>query len=340
MSSGPFQASSTAIPVTVLAGVVSATVALTPLALDAQSSHQTAWTLPRTSSGQPNLQGHWTNTTAVPLRRPEHLGNQEFYFPDEAEEAARNALLTNETEPGTNADVHYQLDEFGLDRTQTTLVTNLRTSIIVDPPNGRFPPVTAGALAKAAAAREYERAHGFDSARDRPLTERCIFWDDAGPPMLPMFYSSNYQIMQTDDYVVIVIEMIHDARIIPLNRREHLPPHISQWFGDSLGRWEGDTLVVETTNFSGEVRVRPSGNVFINKDARITERFTRTADDVIEYEFTVDDPQTWQQPWSGTYPFAAIEGPMFEYACHEGNYGLANILRGARADERKAVDGN
>lgn len=291
--------------------------------------------IPRTTSGHPSLQGHWTNTTVVPVQRPEELGEQRFLSAEEAEARLQRSLQITETTPGTAADVHYQLDDFGLDRSQNEVVTDRATSIIIDPPNGRLPAATPEAVAKLDASREYRRVHGFDSAKHRPLAERCIVWANA--PMLPIGYNSNFQIMQTDDHVVIVMEMIHDARIIPLDGAKHLPPHIGQWLGDAVGRWEGDTLVVETTNFTGEVGVRAAGGYAISPEGRLTERFTRMDDNTIRYEFTVDDPNTWTQPWSGDLPMTKIDGPMFEYACHEGNYGLANNLSGARADERKAA---
>ena len=312
-----------------------ALVAIAPGLAMAQSAGKSD--IPRTSSGYPSLQGHWTNTTVVPLERPVELGTQRYLSEAEAEERLRRSLVVTETTPGTAADVHYQLDDFGLDRSQNEVVIDRATSILTDPPNGRFPEPTAAAVAKREAELEHRRKHGFDSAKNRPLAERCMVW--VNPPMLPIGYNSNFQIMQTDDYVVVVMEMIHDARIIPLDGARHLPPHLTQWLGDSVGRWEGDTLVVETTNFTGEVGIRGAGGHAISQDGRLTERFTRVDEQSIRYEFTVDDPKTWTQAWSGELPMTRIEGPMFEYACHEGNYGLPNILSGARADERKAARG-
>jgi hypothetical protein len=291
--------------------------------------------VPRTAAGQPDLSGYWTSATIVPLERPAELGNREFYTEAEAEELLAESLVVEETEAGTAADVHYQLDDFGLDRSQNPIALNLRTSIITDPPNGRMPASTAETKAAADARAARARERGFDSAEDRPLAERCIVWPNEGPPMLPVGYNSNLQIAQTDDYVVVLLEMIHDARVIPVDGRAGLPAGFPQWLGSSRGRWEGDTLVVETTNFTGRTGVR--GGNLLSDNARVTERFTRTGDSTILYQFTVDDPKTWTQPWSGEYPLTKIEGPMFEYACHEGNYGLANNLSGARAEERAAA---
>jgi hypothetical protein len=172
----------------------------------------------------------------------------------------------------------------------------------------------------------------LDSPENRSLQERCLLTPQSGPPMLPANYNSNYQILQTPDYVVIVVEMIHDVRIIPLNGKPHLPKNVQQWMGDSRGRWEGDTLVVETTNFTDKTNFRGSG-----ENLRIIERFTRTAPDTLLYQFTVEDPTTWAKPWSGELPMKKALGQLFEFACHEGNYGIAGVLAGARAEERAAA---
>lgn len=289
-------------------------------------------------AGRPSLQGYWTSSTVVPLQRPKDLGDKTVFTPQEAAEYRNQRLAPRDTEPGTTADVHYQLRDYGLDRSQNPVTANLRTSIISDPPNGRLPPVTAAAEAAAKKRAEYRKMHGFDSAQDRPLAERCILWPSEGPPMMPVGYNSNLQIMQSDDYVVIVLEMIHDARVIPLDGRPHLPGTVRQWLGNSRGHWEGDTLVIETTNFTGKTTVSGVGrNLTLSKDARVVERLRRADDNTLLYQFTVDDPNTWTRPWSGEYPLTRIDGPIFEYACHEGNYGLPNTLSGARAQEREAA---
>jgi hypothetical protein len=304
------------------------------LALGASVHSEDAGQAPRTAAGHPNFQGQWTSGTVVPLERPRELGDREFLTQEEAEKRLAAALVVEETEPGTAADVHYQLVDFGLDRSQNPVVTSLRTSIITDPPNGRLPEATPEAKAAADARAAYRRAHGFDSAQDRPLAERCIVWPHEGPPTLPVGYNSNVQIMQTDDNLVFLIEMLHDARIIPLDAGS-TTAGIPQWLGSSRGRWEGDTLVVETTDFSGKTG---RGDLTLSPTARVTERLTLTDANTILYQFTVDDPKTWTQPWSGEYPMTRIDGPMFEYACHEGNYGLAHNLSGARAEEKAAAE--
>jgi hypothetical protein len=289
----------------------------------------------RTSAGHPNFQGHWTNSTVVPLERPRELGDREFYTQEEADKRLAEALVVEETEAGTEADVHYQLVDFGLDRSQNPVVSNLRTSLITDPPNGRLPEATPEARAAADARAAYRRAHGFDSAQDRPLAERCIIWPHEGPPTLPVGYNSNFQIMQTDDHIVVLIEMVHDARIIALDDGDARAQEIPQWLGNSRGRWDGDTLVVETTGFTGRTG---RGDLLYSDAARVTERFTLSDENTILYQFTVDDPKTWTAPWSGEYPMTRVDGPMFEYACHEGNYGLAHNLSGRRAEEKAAAE--
>jgi hypothetical protein len=215
-----------------------------------------------------------------------------------------------------------------------------QTSLIVDPPDGRLPEKTARVLEKDSA---FETARGGgdpSSWEDLNLYDRCITRGLPGA-MIPGFYNHNYQILQTPDYVAIVVEMIHDARIIPLNDRAHLPPEIDQWLGDSRGRWEGDTLVVETSNFNprGDQRVRNLVQAG-SKRSRVVERFRRVDADTIEYRFTVTDPRSFERSWSTKIPMVKLDGPLFEYACHEGNYGLYNILAGARAKEAAEVAAN
>jgi hypothetical protein len=295
------------------------------------------WAVPRTSDGQPDLQGYWTNNTVIPLERPAELGDKAFYNEEEAQAVRQERLAVEETEPGTAADVHYQLTDFALDHSQNTVVTNLRTSIVTDPPDGRIPEPLPDAVARAKARGDYAREHAFDSAQNRPLGERCIIWGHQGPPIIPVGYNSNVRIVQAPGYVVIQTEMLQDPRIVPLDGRPHVSGSIRQWVGDSRGHWEGDTLVVETTNYTGRTGARGRvPNLTLSQKARVTERIERTGEDTLLYRFTVEDPETWERPWSGEYPFQRIEGEMFEYACHEGNYGIANILSGARADERAA----
>ncbi|MGW8370290.1 MAG: hypothetical protein ACWGPN_16625, partial [Gammaproteobacteria bacterium] len=285
----------------------------------AQAIAQTENTeIPRTPAGKPSFQGHWSSATVTPFERPRDLAEKEFFTPQEFADYEASRLVVNETEANTTGDVHYQLTDFGLDRSQNERAINLRTSIVTDPPNGRLPATTPEADALAAERRAHRDEHGYDSASDRPLAERCIIWPHNGPPMLPSGYNSNNQIVQTGDYLVFVQEMMQEPRIIPLDGRKAVPDQIQQWYGSSVGHWEGETIVVETTNFTGLTGRN------ISPDGKVTERFSMLGPDTILYQFTVEDPQTWVAPWSGEYTMTRTDGPMFEYACHEGNYGIAN----------------
>ena len=223
----------------------------------------------------------------------------------------------------------------------TKVAGGRRTSLIVDPPDGRVPPLTPEAQKRMDAAREYFKIHPADGPEDRPLPERCLVWPTAGPPMLPGPYNNNYQIFQTKDYVTILVEMIHDVRIIPLDGRPHLPSNIRQWLGDARGHWEGNTLVVETTNFTNKTSdisrglQRPTFRG-TDENLRLTERFTRADAHTLLYEFTVNDPTAFTKPWTAQIPMSKFAGPLYEYACHEGNYAMSGILNGARAEEKKA----
>ena len=293
------------------------------------------WKLSRTADGQPDLQGFWTNTTYVPLERPKNV-TKAFYTKEEVAENIKRAAAIEEEqpEPGTVADVHYDFTQFGLDRSQGPLALNLRTSLIVDPPDGRIPPMTADGLRRAAERAEARKRLGpLDAAQGQPLSVRCIIMDRIGPPMLAGAYNNNYQIVQVPGYVMILVEMIHDVRIIPLDGRPQLPASVRQWTGSYRGRWEGDTLVVESTNFNGKNPFQGS-----SENMRLIERFTRVDENTMRYQFTIDDPSTWTRPWSAEVPWAKTIGPLFEHACHEGNYGLANILAGARAEEKRAAE--
>jgi hypothetical protein len=219
--------------------------------------------------------------------------------------------------------------QFGLEKGQSKVAANVRTSLIVGP-EGRVPPLLPAAAARQAARQAANRGHEFDGPENRGLAEQCLLWGNEGPPMLPAGYNSNLQIVQGEGYVAIEQEMIHDVRIIPTNGRAHLPADVHQWFGDSVGHWEGNTLVVDTTNFTDKTAFRGSG-----ENLHVVERFTRTDADTVKYEFTVSDPSTWEKSWSGEVLMSKIAGPIFEYACTEGNYGMRNNLSGARADEAK-----
>ena len=291
------------------------------------------WTPSRTPDGQPDLQGTWTNTTITPLERPADLAGKAVLTAQEAAEYEKVTVArqTGDRRDGpAEVDVGRSYNEFWRDR-GTKVIESRRTSLITDPPDGKIPPLTPQAQKKLADAREYNRRHATDGPENRSLWERCL---TRGLPMLPGPYNNDFQIVQGPGYVAILHEMIHDTRIIPLDGRPHLPPAIRQWFGDPRGHWEGNTLVVDTTNFSEETNFRgASGNL------HLIEKFTRVGPDEIKYEFTVDDPTTFTHPWSAEIPMRQAEGQIFEYACHEGNYALADILRGARAEEERAAAG-
>ncbi len=293
------------------------------------------WTPSRTADGQPDLQGFWTNSTYTSLERPRNV-TKEFYTEQEAAEVEKRAAEqeSEQTVPGTIADVHYDFTQFGLDRNQSTHTMSLRTSLIVDPPDGRLPALTAEGQKRTADRAEVAKRVGrWDAAQTNELDDRCLIFLGAGPPMLPAGYNSNYQIVQAPGYVMILFEMAHDVRVIPLDGRSHVSRDIRQWKGDSRGHWEGDTLVVETTNFNGKNPLRGS-----SENMRVVERFTRVDADTILYKFTVDDESTWTRPWSAELSMKKTIGPLFEHACHEGNYGLYNTLVGARLEEKKAAE--
>jgi hypothetical protein len=322
---------------TVLIGMGLTWIALPGCAADAVSAAKPApsgkWSMPRTPDGQPDLSGVWSNASSLPLERPKDLGSKEFFTADEIEQmqskAAEAAAARNVEAQGGLGVAHYDLSQFGLDRAHTKVAKSMRTSILTGP-DGKIPPMIPEAQKRVAERAAANRGHQFDSAQNRGLSERCILWGNEGPPILPQGYNSNLEIVQGPGYVAIEIEMIHDVRIIPLDGRPHPPAYIKQWFGDSRGHWEGDTLVVDTTNFSDETRFHnATGNM------HVVERFTRTAPDTVLYQFTVEDPQTWAKSWSGEVPFLKTSDRIYEYACHEGNKGMANILSGARADEAK-----
>ena len=295
-----------------------------------------AYAPPKTPDGQPDLQGFWTNSTYVPFERPQGV-TKEFYTPDEAEAAIKAAAAreAEQTEPGTAADVHYDFSQFGLDRSQSKFAYSLRTSLVVDPPDGKVPPVNAQGQKRAAERAAARKLAGgpYDAVQNMAIGSRCIIMGGAGPPMMNAGYNANYQIVQSPGYVMILTEMIHDVRVIPLDSRAQPPQDVRQWIGLSRGRWEGNTLVVETTNFNGKNAFRGA-----SENMKVTERFTRVADDVIDYKFTIEDPATWDRAWTADAPLARTEGPIFEFACHETNYGIANILAGARAEEKQKAE--
>jgi hypothetical protein len=301
------------------------------------SSNSTS--VPRLSDGHPDLQGIWSSATVTPLERPKEFANKEVLTEAEATEyekvvIERNNVDRRDDKKGTNQDVTLAYNDAWWDR-GTRVVPTRRTSLVIDPPDGKLPELTEYGKQRQNRMIPYS---GFQDGRilaswlDRGLWERCI---TRGIPdvMLPTAYNNNYQILQTPHYVAILAEMIHDARIIPTDGRKHVGSTVRQWMGDSVGRWEGDTLVVDTTNFTDKTSFRGSGETL-----HIIERFTRINADVLDYQVTVDDPKTFTRSWTVDLPARRGEGPIYEYACHEGNYAMEHALSGSRAAEKAAGD--
>jgi hypothetical protein len=302
----------------------------------AQSPSPTPW-------GDPDLQGTWDFTTITPLQRPPELAGKEFLTESEAraleKQINQQRVQTEEVSPGALGGVPRPETDPGIynlawwwEPNGRRLVGTRRTSLVIDPPDGRVPALTprAQAISKARdEARELRRAPS-----DLPLAERCIMGFNSGPPMVPGPYNNLVQIFQSPGYVVIVNEMVHDSRIVPLDSRPHLGDALRFWAGDSRGHWEGDTLVVETRNLTDNGTGTFGLPGLADRNARIVERFTRNGDGGLVYRFTITDPTVWTRPWSVEVPMTRIDGFVMEYACHEGNYSLPNILAGARAEEK------
>ena len=300
------------------------------------------WTPPRTPDGKPDIQGIFTFRTITPLQRPKELAGKTTLNAEEAAafEEYRNRRLNRDLfDPITGAPwAGYQprseggvlsYNNFWYER-GIELTKDKRTSLIVDPPDGRIP--FRAETIKKRAERRLKLISGFgDSYEDRSLSDRCIMGFNSGPPMISGSYNNNVQILQAPGYVVLLNEMVHNTRIIPTDGRPH--GKLRQWAGDSRGRWEGDTLVVDTINFLRETSLAGS-----SADTHLVERFTRVDADTVVYEFTVEDPNSYTRPWSAMMPLRRTDGPLFEYACHEGNYGLYNILAGARKKEKEAAE--
>jgi hypothetical protein len=300
------------------------------------------WTPPRLADGQPDITGVYSNATYTPFERPADLADREFFTPEEAEAYARQRLdnLHNQAPAGSGvpSSVHYD-DAIWMSERDPRGMTSLRTSIITQPRNGRLPPMNAEGQRRAAERTEARRGVGpLDSAQSRSLSERCIIWQHEGPPIAPTGYNSHIQIHQGPGVVVIMHEMMRDPRVVFLDGRPRPGPGVRSLRGISRGRWEGNTLVVETTQFTERTNFRGA-----SKDQRVIERFTPVSPETIRYEFTVEDPTTWDEPWSGEYPLTKTPDMLYEYGCHEGNYGIVNLLRGQRvaeAAERAAQRGN
>ena len=314
-------------------------------------AHAAAWaqaqprqSIERTPWGDPDLQGSWDFTTITALERPANVGGREFYTESEAaaveKQINQQRVQTEETSPGSLGGVPRAETDPGIynlgwwwEPNGRRLVRTRRTSLVVDPPDGRIPALTPQAQAIARARDEARALRRTPS--DLPLAERCIMGFNSGPPMVPGPYNNVVQIFQSPGFVVIVNEMVHDARIVPLDGRPKLGEAIRFWSGEPRGHWDGATLVVETRNFTDHGTGTFGVPGLVDRNLRLIERFTRTSDNVLTYSFTITDPTVWARPWSAEVPMTRVDGFVMEYACHEGNYGLANILAGARAEEKR-----
>jgi hypothetical protein len=282
----------------------------------------------QTKAGHPNFEGIWNSATATPLERPQGYKDQQFFTPEEAKQWERQSAGRNEDpKPGAaRGFVSYNALFY---ENGTKLLPGLRTSIITDPPDGRIPPLTPAAAA--IKSRRMESLNHPRSATDLGLQDQCIVFKTSVPPMLPYIYNSNYQIVQTGREVMINIEMGHDTRIIRLDRQSHLAPNVRLWLGDSIGHWEGSTLVVDTTNFNdGGGFFGDAGGMFgYDRNLHVVERFTLSDANTLLYQFEVDDPTAYTRPWKGELTMSRSAGPIYEYGCHEGNYALQDLLEGA-----------
>ena len=309
---------------------ITASFQMVPLSSNAQNQNIDSYLDTATPWGDPNIQGVWDKRTITPLERPARFENRAFLSPEEITDYEKASAEREDGRPldfgRTSISVHDPDDlDYG-----SKYVTTGQTSLVVQPSNGRIPAYTKSADERADRARKMREGRGpADSWIDRNLTERCLTW---GVPqgMLPQPYNNNLKILQTPDHVMVYLEMAHDVRIIPLDGRPHLPEDLRLWHGDSRGHWEGDTLVVRTKNFSAKSNFRGA-----NVDLETEERFRRNTEDQLEYTLKVRDDTTWVNEWAVSYPMERSDGPIYEFACHEGNYGLLNILSVARNLEKQ-----
>lgn len=324
--------------------VVVAVLVVSPVSLFGQAPSSTtkaasgkAWSAPRTPDGHPDLQGIWTDGTVTPLERNKNLGAKEFYSDEEfaqLTERLRHGDIGEQADIGAARpqELRYDLDLYGFDITKSRFASTKRTSLIVGP-EGIIPPMLPEARQRNAQRAAKNEGHEFDSYENRPLQERCILMNFERIPMIPGANDNNLlQIVQGPGYVALLHEIDHSTRVIPTDGRPHLPQNIHQWQGDSVGHWEGATLVVDTTNFTNLTAFRGS-----SENLHLVERFSRAADDTIIYRFTVEDPSTWAKPWTAEIPWMKTKGPIYEWACHEGNTMISTILKGARASEEEAA---
>jgi hypothetical protein len=314
---------------------VAALAAVAVLLWSTSAPGQTAKPIPRLADGKPDMQGYWTNQTFTPLERPALFKDKQFFTAEEAAAFAKKALddvkdVPRGDEVKSDADIHYDDGIWLLEHYEKGAM--LRTSIVTDPADGRIPALSPEGQKRTQARAEARKGIGpFDSAQARGLSERCIYWAHEGPPILPTGYNSNLQIVQAPGTFVIQPEMMPVARVVPLDNRPPLGAALRAYRGDWRGHWEGDTMVIVTTNYSEKTAWRNS-----SENLKVVERLTMTGPSTIKYEFTVEDKSTWTRPWSGDYEMTRIDGPIIEYACHEGNYQLPSILKGARLAEEKA----
>jgi hypothetical protein len=333
-------ASTAALAVVVLVALLAQAPAAgqTPSSATNATTVAKAWTPPRTPDGKPDLQGIWSDNTLTPFERPKGLGAKEFYTDQELAELTKRVREGRQGEEVEGAElgaanpqaVRYDLELYGFDRTKLRY-TSKRTSLVVGP-EGVVPPMLPQARERNAARAAQLKGHEFDSHEQRSLSERCILMNQERIPMTPAANEGNLlQIVQGPGYVSLLHETDHSTRVIPTDGRPHVPQNIRLWQGDSTGHWEGNTLVVDTTNFTSLTAYRGSGDKL-----HLVERFTRTADDTMTYQFTVEDPTTWAKSWTAEIPWTKTKGPVYEWACHEGNTMIATILRGARVEEEAA----
>jgi hypothetical protein len=333
-------------------GAATKTGAKTAAKPDTKAAGTKTWTMPRLPDGQPDLQGYWTSLSVTPFERPAKYANREFLTEKETQDAFNAGIQHEFDGAGGTGDAEndpesadYDFKTYGLSPWQNGMRPNPRTSLVVDPPDGRIPPLTPEAKTRRrqranfdyyivpAAGENYQGVVHADVPTDLGLGTTCVH-QGGGPPILPTGYNSNFLIVQTHDAVAIEKEVGTEYRVIPLDGTPHAAADIHQWHGDGRGHWEGDTLVVETTNFRPE-------NVYRNanpKTLKITERFKRVDKETIEYSFTVDDPSTWTKPWTAIVPLSSVPGPLFEYACSEDNNDAVNIMAGARKAEAAAEE--
>ena len=323
------------------------------VAAQARASDAKAWEVPRTPDGHPELQGNWTNSTLTPFEREE--GKGPLFTWKEVEEIERpegvcppnpgTVACGRPVREGTTNEARLSGQEYNevyWERGSRVAIVNgePRTSLVTKPASGRLPSLTAEGERWVEDSRDFRSQFGpYDHPELRPFAERCIlFGSPVGPPMVPVgAYNANYIIVQTADHVLIMSEMVHDVRIIRFGEPSRLPSHVRPWFGDSWGRWEGDALVVETTNINPQQSFR---GVPPSEHMRVSERFTRVDEETILYEFTVEDPTMYTEAWGGEIPIKKLDAKLYEYACHEGNYSLAGVLSGARYEEKMEAQGN